>query len=201
MSKSKGNVFLLQDLIDKGFNPLSYRYLCLNNHYRNNLNFSWQALRASQRALDNLYQMTEELRSFIPLLGRPSQKRDNLKGKNYRERNPRGQKYQRKFSSSISDDLNLPQALAVTWKMLKDKKLDSLEKYQLLLDFDRVLGLGLSRVRPFKAPQEAKSLAKEREKFRQKGDFGKADRIRKEIERLGFKVDDTLQGPEIKPKR
>ena len=177
MAKSEGNIIILDDLIKQGFNPLAYRYLCLGAHYRSPLTFSEEALKASQNALGNLY---ETVRNF-------------KKGKAEISK-----EYSSQFLKFINDDLNAPKALALMWNMLKDKNLSEEEKYILLLDFDKVFGLDLDKVKKITIPQKIKELARQREECRKKDDWKKADEIRKEIEELGYSVEDTEEGSKIK---
>lgn len=179
MSKSLNNFYVLNDLIKKGFNPLAYRYLTLNLHYRSKFNFTWKGLKAAQNALDNLYQKTEELIS------------DNQKEETKNN-------YQNKFLDLINDDLNTPKALALTWQLIKDEKISSQTKYRLLLDFDKVLGLGLDKIKKHTIPIKVKKLVASREKYRQNENWQAADRKRKTIEQLGYQVEDTEQGPKVK---
>jgi len=179
MSKSKGTSYLLQDLINKGYDPLSYRYLCLMTHYRSNLNFTWKSLKAADIALSKLRQA---IRGF-----------DKGKTKNSEIIN----KYREKFFKAINDDLNLPKALALTWNLIKDDEISSQEKRELILDFDKVFGLGLDKIEELKIPQQVKELVEQREEYRKEKDFEKSDKTRKEIEKLGFVIKDTDQGPQI----
>ncbi len=182
MGKSEGNIIVLGDLIKRRINPLAYRYLCLGTHYRSKLTFSWEALKASQNALENLYQKIIEMKSN-PIL------RFRRSSKSY---------YQNKFLKFISDDLDTPGALALMWEVIKSEGLKMEEKRELLLDFDRVFGLDLAKIKKPKIPSEIKKLVTEREKYRKKGDWQKADEIRKKIKSLGYWIEDTKEGPKIK---
>jgi len=186
MAKSEGNIFIIDDLVKKGFNPISYRYLCLGAHYRSKLNFTWKSLEASQMALENLYQKIIELTEAPHLR--------NLQG----AAPCKAKIYKKKFSEFVNDDLNVPRALALMWDLIGDNKISNQERYKLLLDFDGVFGLNLAKVKKPKIPQEIKELAKEREEYRKKGDFRKADEIRRKIEGLGYHIEDTKEGPKIK---
>jgi cysteinyl-tRNA synthetase len=178
MSKSSGEIITLTTLQEKGFNPLSYRYLCLTAHYRAKLTFSWESLRAAQNALEKLQQKTEEMQS---------------KGKE-----KINEKYQEGFLKFINDDLNIPNALALTWKMLDDNKLSDVERYFLLLEFDKIFGLGLDKVSKEAVPAEILNLAQERENYRKSKDWAKSDEIRKRIENKGWQVEDTGNGSIIR---
>ena len=182
MGKSEGNIVILKGLIKKGFNPLAYRYLCLNTHYMSKLNFSWPALESAQNALNNLYEKMRELKLSST---KPAEKKSLIV-------------YQKKFLDLINNNLDMPGALALTWKIVKDKKLDIKNKKALLLDFDEVLGLNLAKIRKPKIPQKIKKLVELREKYRQEKKWAKADEIRKKIKESGYQVEDTKGGPEIK---
>lgn len=184
VSKSLGNIVLVQDFVKKGIDPLAFRYLVLTSHYRQGLNFTWQALQASQTALNKL---REKMIEFGIEFGNDKTKikKENIK------------KYQQKFSETIENDLNFPQAIALVWKIVKDEKLSDREKYSLLLDFDKVLGLDLKEYKSETIPAEIKKLAKEREAARKNKDWQKADELRKEIEKQGYKIEDTDKGPKL----
>jgi len=185
MAKSEGNIFIIDDLLKKGFNPISYRYLCLQTHYRSKLNFTWKALKASQNALDNLYEKVREIKT-------------ETRSPSKIHRSVLCQNYQWKFLSFINDNLNTPRALALMWDLIGDNKISNQEKYKLLLDFDKAFGLNLAKVKKPKIPQEIKELTKKREGYRKKGDFKGADEVRKKIKDLGYWVEDTEKGPKIK---
>ena len=184
MAKSKGNIITLKDLIQKGFDPLAYRYLCLNAHYRSKLFFSWEALRGAQNSLENLYEKIREIR-------------ENYSSNSISRNLSSVRTYSKKFLNLINDDLNIPQALALMWKLIKDKKVPSSEKYKLLLDFDKIFGLNIEKIKKIKIPKKIKELVEQREKYRKEHYFKKADEIRKKIEGLGYRVEDTKEGPRI----
>ncbi|MBI5079669.1 cysteine--tRNA ligase [Candidatus Wolfebacteria bacterium] len=187
MSKSLGNFYTLKDLENKGFDPLAFRYLILTAHYRSKLNFTWKSLEAAQNALDNLREIVKNL----------GEKRATA------DQNAKTKIYEKKFALEINDDLNAPKAMAILWQAVKDGNLSGPSKKQLLLDFDKVLGLGLDlkRKKPPKIPQEIKDLAEKREKSRIHKQFIQADALRKKIESLGYKIEDTNYGPKITPAR
>jgi cysteinyl-tRNA synthetase len=182
MAKSLGNIYTLNDLINKGFNPLAYRYLCLGTHYRSKLNFTFDALRSSQKALENLYEKIRELKSES----------------NGQEKTNKGKKYKREFLKFINDDIDTPKALALMWTLIGDQKILAKEKYEILLDFDRVFGLGLEKIKKIKIPQRVKELVTIREEYRKRNDFKKSDEIREKIKEMGYWIEDTKEGPKIK---
>ena len=186
MSKSLGNNVLVTDLIAKGFNPLALRYLILTSHYSQGLNFTWKGLEAAQKALDSLYQKAVDLKK----------QKTKLKTNFLLSR-----KYKSEFIETISRDLNISKALGLTWKMLKDKNVSPKNKYDLLIDFDKVFGLRLWEVRPptiLEVPVEVKKLVELREKLRKQKKWREADQVRKEIEKIGWQIEDTDKGPKTK---
>jgi cysteinyl-tRNA synthetase len=180
MGKSEGNLILIEGLEEKGFNPLAFRYLVLASHYRQGLNFTWQGLKHAQSALDNLYGKIKEMEQENSSISSESKK------------------YKEQFLSFVNDDLNTPKALALVWGLIKDRNLSSKEKYSLLMDFDKVLGLGLDKIKKDSIPEEIQSLADERERYRKEKQWQKADEIRKEIEKKGYSVEDTKERAKIR---
>jgi cysteinyl-tRNA synthetase len=185
MAKSAGNILTLQTLIDKGFDPLDYRYLCLTAHYRSELEFSWESLKAARKSLLKLKEKIEEFREKA--------KKEKI------ESDPKiVKKYQEAFLEAINDDLNMPKALAIVWDLVKTREISAKDKLRLLFEFDKVLGLNLEKEMEGKIPEEVKKLVEEREEARKKGDFKKADEIREKIKSMGYLVEDTKEGPKVK---
>ncbi len=201
MSKSLGN-FITLDKISAKFNPLAFRYLTLTAHYRSQLNLTWESLEAAQNALNNLYQQTRELAQepslgwmlskFLRVLG--------LTGKKTLAALKTATTYSEKFRERVNDDLDAPGALALTWQMLADASLPAAAKKELLIKFDRVLGLDLSKIKPITVPAHVKKLTQERETARQNKNWTKADRLRDQIDKAGWLVEDTSAGPKLAPK-
>ena len=183
MGKSEGNIIILETLIKKDINPLAYRYLSLNVHYRSKMNFSWKSLKGAETALDRLREIIRALKA-----NNTKQTTSNKTAKDYQE----------KFLKFINNDLNTPRALALMWDLIKDKKISEKEKYKLLLDFDNIFGLKLSEIKEVKIPEKIKKLSKEREQLRNKNQWKKADEIRKQIEKMGYRIEDTEKGTKIK---
>jgi len=173
MAKSSGTIITLEALQAKGFNPLAFRYLTLNTHYRQKLNFSWEALEAAQKALDKLY---DEARGWEkPKIGCAE--------------------LEQKFLQAINNDLNMPQALSIVWETVKSDY-PAPAKAETLLKFDQVLGLNLKKYlgqRP-KIPAAARKLIKKRDQARQKKDWVLSDQLRKEIAGLGYMIRDLPDG-------
>ena len=177
MSKSLGNYFTLRDIEAKDFEPLVLRYLNLTAHYRDKLNFTWESLKGAQNALNNL---REEIRDWS-------------------ESGEINKKYWEKFIDAANNDLNIPQALAVLWEMVKSD-LPSSSKSATILQMDKILGLKLDEYlgKQIDIPEKIKKLVDERENVRKAGNFKKSDELRSEIKRLGFEIEDTASGPKVK---
>ena len=126
MSKSIGNVVTVDDLIRRGHNPLAFRMLALMTHYRKPLNFTWESLQSAEQALANLYQLVRRL---------PKPAGDVVVGETFEQQ----------FRSALADDLNLPQALAVLWEVVKSD-LPAPDKAAAVLQWDTVFGLDLALV-------------------------------------------------------
>jgi len=186
MSKSKGNFVTAQELVAKGYDPLSLRYLILNSHYKKGLNFSWEALDAASSALSNLRSIILSLRAS----DRKSLSNEKLE---------KVDEFRNKFTEALTDDLSLPRALAVLWEVVKSN-IPSEDKYELALSFDEVLGLGLSQVsgKEQTIPDEVIKLSQERERLRKEGKYDEADEARKKINELGYEVKDTSEGTVVK---
>jgi cysteinyl-tRNA synthetase len=191
MSKSEGTAYTLQDIIDRGFHPLSLRYFFLQAHYQSKQNFTWEALQASETSLQKLYTIAQQLRKQSPW---------------YRRLWPQSHKeYMHTYMNILSDNLDTPRALALIWGMVKDDSLSPAEKYATLMHCDTVLGLDMynnSRIQPkaTSLPKEIEQLREQREQARTNKDWKESDRLRDEIQSKGFIVKDTDQGQEIQKK-
>ncbi|MFA5020070.1 MAG: cysteine--tRNA ligase [Candidatus Pacearchaeota archaeon] len=176
MSKSLGNVYYLKDLKQKGFSPLEYRYMCLTTHYRSPLLFSIENLEAAKNAYQRLKNICENIN-------------DNKKA---------DEKYIDEFKKALEDDLNIPKALQVLWELVRDTKSES--KKSTIKEFDKVLGLDLLKKDVLIIPGNVQDLVSQRETARKTKNWKKADELRDKINKLGYVVNDTDKGPEIKKK-
>lgn len=187
MSKSLGNFYTLEDIKKRDIDPLAIRFLFLQVHYRQPMNFTWKAAQSSQKGLNKLRQTVFQLR-------RQSQRQVISP-----EKLIKIEKFKKEFTRAVSNDLQIPQAISIMWEMLKSN-IPSEDKLDLLFDFDQIFGLKLSEVKQEKIPQEIKRLAEERLIARRKKQFKKADKIRKEIEKRGYYIEDTKEKYLIKKK-
>lgn len=178
MSKSLGNCYLLGDLEKMGYTPMHFRYFCLNTHYRQKLNFTFEGLGAARTAYDRLLaQLKAHSLSTAPT---PP---ETLEG------------FEKDFHAAINDDLNVPMAMGVLWKMLKQPK--SADIYALALKMDSVFGLSFDKLpedEKEEIPSEVKDIAEERFKARQTKDWGKSDSLRQKLAELGYDVKDSANG-------
>ena len=182
MSKSLGNIFTLEDLKNKNIDPIAYRYFVLGAHYSTLLNFTWEALEGAQTALRKLRSLVSKM-PFDKVSQRASLTQ-----------------YKEKFLGFINNDLDTPKVLALVWEIIKDESLSDSSKRELILDFDKVLGLKLDLKEKIEISEEIKILIAERDKSREEKDFAKSDELRKKIESFGFEVMDTPQGTKIEKK-
>ncbi len=180
MSKSLGNFVTAQELVEKGYDPLAIRYLIMTSHYKKGLNFSFESLDGAVRALNNIRSIVSGLKSQGDRSILSSEKQNKIV------------EYREKFEAALADDINIPQALVVLWKVLKSS-IPSTDKYDLSMSFDEVLGLKLSESSNSQPEMtdEVRALLKKREELRNEKKFEEADSIRKQIEELGFKVSDS----------
>ena len=179
MSKSKGDFLTVSLLETKGYNPLSYRYFCLNSHYRNQLTFSWEALDSAQNAYNKLKARIKQL-----------DKTPNLSDKKL-------DFYQDKFKDAISNDLNTSSMITLLYDVLKDNELSDFTKLYLIDDFDKVLSFGLiEEDKEVSEELEEMILAKieERNIAKKNKDFALADKIRDELFEQGVKLIDSREG-------
>ena len=174
MSKSKGNFLTLQDIIDRGIEPLAFRYFLLQSHYRKELNFTWKALKAAQKGLKKLRRKVNNI--------------ENSKTNT----DPKAEK---EFLDAINHDLNTSEALSVLWTALKNERLSK----QAVIKFDKILGLDLHRIQEEETeiPEEVQELLKMRAEAREAENWEKSDKIRAKIKARGYTVKDTDEGQEV----
>ena len=181
MSKSLNNVYLLKDITQKGYDPLTYRLFTYSSSYRTKLNFTWEGIEASQKAL-------EKLRAGY---------QKHLEG-NEDILDEEISKYEENFHKAINDDLNMPLAMSVVWDVVKNPK-KSKKLAKLLDKFDTVLALSLDKKseNQEKIPEEVLKLAEERLKARQEKNWAESDRLRNEILAIGYSIKDGKDGYEL----
>ena len=181
MSKSKGGILKLQDLIDKGYSPMDLRYFYLSGHYKKPLNFTFMNLDNSRNSLKRLMEIISKMKNSGDKVNK---KKIELA---YRE-----------FLDILNDDLNTPKAISYMWEIIREDKLNDAEKYQMISKFDEAFGLKLGEEEQIEIPEEVQKLVDERETARKNKIWKKSDELRGKIKKLGYYVDDTPEGPVIK---
>src|SRR3989338_4208476 len=184
MSKSKKNFYRVEDIVNKGFDPMALRYLFLTAHYRDKINFTLESLTGAQNALNNLRGQIRGWDSEIGLL-----EQSNLNN------NP----FWQRFLEAANNDLNMSQAVGVAWEMIKSGDTTA-SSARVLLEMDKILGLELDKYlgKLLDVPAEVMKLVEQREQVRKSGDFKESDKLRHEIKKFGFEIEDTPSGPKVK---
>ena len=179
MSKCLGNVYLLDDIIKRGYDPLVYRLFNFSCHYKGKLNFTWEGIESASTALTRLrdgYQ--KHLTGMADVDGTIISEIEN------------------KFHQAINDDLNMPLAMSAVWEAVKYQ--DKSPKIAKLLEkFDTVLGLKITEKREEEIPQEILELVEQRKVARNEKNWTESDRLRDLIAQKGYSVKDTKDGAEV----
>jgi cysteinyl-tRNA synthetase len=192
MSKSLGNFYTIDDVVAKSYSPMALKLLFLGSHYRSELNFTWENLTATQKSYDKLVGVlcqakAEGERSILS--------EDKLVKLN---------DYRTRFFEQMENDLHTPEAMSVFWEVAKSN-IPGPDKYDLLIEFDSILGLGLARACDIVSnkaadviPSGVQMLIDQRQAARDSKDFATADMLRSEIAKLGWIVEDTGAGQKVK---
>jgi len=166
VSKSEGGLYTISELEKKNFNPLSFRYLVLSAHYRSPLNFSLENLGNAQNSYNRLKNIIPDLEDDGKI----------------------NKQYLKEFENAIADDLDMPKAIAVLWKLLRDENADG--KLKTIEKMDQVFGLDLLKKDEIKIPEDVQKLINQRQKAREEKNWKEADKLREEIEEMGIVVKD-----------
>ncbi len=186
MSKSTGGFLRMETLVERGYDPLAYRYFCLNAHYRAQLAFSWEGLDAAATAFERLRTKAIELRAASAGAAPCGLGPDTPAGRHLKE-----------FRDAVEDDLNMPRALAALWGATKDEQAGKGDIYATLLAMDKVLGLDFAGMKEETlGPDESRiqGLIDERNAARKAKNFARADEIRKQLASEGVTIEDTPKG-------
>ena len=181
MSKSLGNIYTLDNLKEKGIEPLAYKLFCFSSHYRNKLNFTFEGAIASNTSLMRLKEGYQK----------------HLNGTDEVEQSLI-EEFEDKFHKAINDDLNMPIAMSVVWDVIRyNKKSKDLAK--LLLKFDEVLGLKIDEKvqNSLEIPEEVTKLIEERKVARENKDWKLSDELRDRIKEKGYIIKDSKEGMQI----
>jgi cysteinyl-tRNA synthetase len=175
MSKSSGEFLTLSLLESKGYNPLSYRYFCLNSHYHKQLEFNYNSLDIAQNAYFKLKNRVQSLKN-----------EGELDQKVYDE-------YILKFKNAIENDLNTSLMITNTYDILKENTSD-ITKIKVIKEYEKVLSLDLFKEEKVDVDQKILDKIEERTKAKQEKNYALADEIRKELEEKGIRLIDTKEG-------
>ena len=181
MSKSLGNTYTVSYLQEKGIYPLAFKLFCFTAHYRNKLNFTFDGAYGAQKALERLYDSYKK----------------HLNGNEVVE-DSKINEYKEKFMGYINDDMNMTGAMSVVWEVARNEK-KSKKLAELLLDFDKVLGLDIKNsqnenISLEDIPDDIKKLIEERNDARSNKDWAKSDELRNVIASKGYSIKDTKEG-------
>ena len=180
MSKSKGGILTVSVLKENGYNPLAYRYMCLESHYRKQLVFTYNALEKAQNTLNKLKNRINKLSDDGEL------DKDKF------------DEYDNKFKDALSDDLNTSNALTVLYEVLKDNNLNDKTKLELVNSFDKVLSLDLTKEEENEIDRDLEKMIQdkiaERAEAKKNKDYALADSIRDELLSKNVKLIDTKEG-------
>jgi len=181
MAKSEENFLTLENaLVKRGIPPLAYRFAAFLTHYRKPMEYSDESIQAAKNGLEHLCNQVREVANG-------SQTAAGGVSSAYRQ----------KFLEAVNDDLNMPRALAVVQEMLKSD-IPASEKHGTILEFDRVLGLGLDQVdKGEELPAEVRQLVEDRRRARESKNWAESDRLRDAIQALGYIVKDTRDGMKL----
>lgn len=189
MSKSLGNFYTLRDLLNKNYNPKAIRYLLLSAHYRQQLNFTEDAVKAAESAV-------QRLKDFLIKLKEIKNDAEN------KQIDKLIHKTKNEFQKSMDDDLNISAALSHVFEFVKEintlmmqnkiGKNNAKKISDLMHDFDKILGI--LEDKEGKLNPELKKLIDEREKARKAKDFARADKIREDLKKRGIVLEDTKDG-------
>ena len=176
MSKSLNNLYTLEDLAKRGYEPEVYRMFNFSSHYKKPINFTFEAMDSAKTALNRL---------------KDGYKRNLETNEDVSDEVING--FEERFLDAINDDLNMPLALSVVWDVIKyDKKSKKLA--DLLLKFDSVLGLNIDKQEKINLPEEINEIIKQRKQARENRDWNKSDELRDKLISLGYNIKDTKDG-------
>ncbi|HEX9891977.1 MAG TPA: cysteine--tRNA ligase, partial [Actinomycetota bacterium] len=183
MAKSTGNVYTIDQLIERSHDPLAFRFLCLQTRYRSTLDFRWDALEAAGRRLTQIRQRMQAWKDAP---------RDGL--------SPAAKEVDRRLRDAVADDLDMPTAVAILNEAVS-AEIPEGERYALLASWDSVLGLDLEKLarEGFEIPSDVRALVEERDAARVAKDYAKSDEIRGRLAEMGWEAMDSPDGTNVRP--
>ncbi len=193
MSKSKGNLYTFEDIIEKGYSAMDLRFLLLSSHYRSQMNFTWDAMDQAHANWETLENFHTRLEEYIASEVRGEEMLDI-------------EKYRTDFDTALEDDLNTPQVMTLLFNLVKTgNKLISENALENPTDVAKFLEasvnvLGLVWTKKEALPEHIRQLAAKREEARKQKDFAQSDALREQIENEGFLIEDTSSGVKLRRK-
>jgi cysteinyl-tRNA synthetase len=184
IAKSTGNVVRVPELVERGLDPLSFRWLTFQTRYRSEMDFSWDAMEVAD---ERVKQLRRHMQEWAPAAAEPG---------------PAGAEIDARFRRAVDTDLDLPAAVVIVNELDHAADVPAGEKYALLASWDHLLGLDLEReARSTWAPTAAmRALMAERDAARVRKDYATSDRIRDELATMGLEVMDTPEGTKVRPR-
>ena len=176
ISKSKGGLFTIFELEKEGYRPIWFRYMVINSHYRRGLEFSLENLKVA---------------------GNNYEKLNNIVGE-WVDGGEISKEYLDKFIEKIDNDLAMPEAMAILWTMIRDEKIKDADKKATILEMDKILGLNLGKKSEEEIPKEVIDLVEERKIARENKNWAESDRLRGEIQKMGYEIEDTQNDCKIR---
>jgi cysteinyl-tRNA synthetase len=222
MSKSLGNFYTIDDVLERGFTPQALRLLFLSSHYRSEQNFTWENLAGMQKAWDRLVRQVAGWKQKVdqsdpgaeaPEAGEKLQAVGDLSSESEGESAQLAEGITERFWKHMEHDLATPEAVAVLWEVAKSTLTDG-EKLRLLTEFDEVLGLGIdaasleftaksaragsaASLEIAELPFEIQQLVRDRQAARASKDFTRSDQLRDQLLAAGFTIKDTPDGQQL----
>ena len=184
ISKSTGNVVRVHELVERGIDPLSFRLLTFMTRYRSEMDFTWDVMEDADRRVK---QLRRRMAGWAPAAT---------------ELTEASRSFDDRFRGAVADDLDLPSAVKVLNELVATDRVADHEKYALLANWDRVLGLDLEREArsSWEPTAEMRELMAERDRAREAKDYGRSDELRDRLAALGLEVMDTNQGTTVHPR-
>ena len=177
MAKSAGNAFIIPDLVERGIDPLAFRYLCMTAKYRTRINFTFTSLKACETALN-------KLRRHYILFNKSSQNgASNIESV---------KEWEKRLIGIVCEDLNMPGLIDAIWRLIESSDIGNSDKATILRSIDNLMGLGLDSTDDmYDLPEKIIGKSKERTALRTSFNYEGSDRLRTEIEQQGYMVEDS----------
>jgi cysteinyl-tRNA synthetase len=185
IAKSTGNVIRAPELIERGLDPLAFRWLTFQTRYRSQMDFTWEAMETAD-------QRVRQLRRHVAEWGAPAS-----------ELGPAAKEADARFREALADDLDMPTVVRIVNDLDHSPDVPPAEKRSLLASWDHVLGLDLSRDADaaWEPDDEVRRLVGERDAARAAKDYASSDRLRDQLQAMGLEVMDTAEGTKVRPRR